>query len=45
MKTSHLRLRRFGGEALGLLDRLLDGADHVEGGFRQVIIVAVAQGP
>src|SRR5689334_13509146 len=36
-------LRRFSGELLALLDRLLDGADHVEGGFRQVVILAFAQ--
>ena len=35
--------RRLGGEALGLVDRLLDGADHVEGGLRQMIVLAVAQ--
>src|ERR1700754_1552788 len=36
-------LRRFGGQLLALLDRLFDGADHVEGGFRQVIILAFAE--
>src|SRR5579871_1660848 len=34
---------RFGGELLALLDRLLDGADHVEGGLRQVIVFALDQ--
>src|ERR1022692_3227761 len=38
-----LTSRRFGGEFLALLDRLLDGADHVEGVLRQVIVFAVAQ--
>ena len=28
---------------LGLFDRFFDGADHVEGGFRQMVIGAVAQ--
>src|SRR5215470_13222799 len=31
------------GEFLALVDCLLDGSDHVEGRFRQVIILAVAQ--
>src|SRR5258708_28412243 len=37
------RSRRFRGELLALFDRLLDGADHVEGGLRQVIVFALAQ--
>ena len=37
-------LSRFGGELLALFDRLFDGADHVEGGFRQVIVLAFADG-
>src|ERR1700722_2512633 len=36
-------LRGLGGEAFALLDRLLDGADHVEGGLRQVVVFALAQ--
>src|ERR1700726_2457962 len=36
-------LRRLGGEALAFLDRLLDGADHVEGSLRQVVVLAIAQ--
>src|SRR5262245_1935480 len=35
--------RGLGGELLGLGDGLLDGADHVEGRFRQVVVVAVAK--
>src|SRR5262245_59216736 len=35
--------RRFGREPLALLDRLLDGADHVEGGLRQVVVFSLAQ--
>src|SRR5437660_576226 len=31
---------RFGRELLGLGDGLVDRADHVEGGFRQVVVVA-----
>src|SRR4051812_29560786 len=38
--TASPALRRFGGELLALLDRLLDGADHVEGAFRQIVILA-----
>ena len=34
------RLRR---EFLALIDRLFDGPNHVEGGFRQVIILAFAE--
>src|SRR6187402_1083803 len=30
-------------QLLALLDRLFDGADHVEGGFRQMIILAFAE--
>src|ERR1700761_1338458 len=37
------RLRRLGGQLLALVDRLFDGADHVEGGFRQVVILAFAE--
>src|SRR6185312_14836803 len=33
-------LRRFGRHLAGLLDGLLDGADHVEGGFGEVVVVA-----
>src|SRR4029450_12926597 len=36
-------LRGLGGELLGLGNGLLDGADHVEGRFRQVVVVAFAQ--
>src|SRR5829696_5942246 len=35
--------RRLGCEALGLLDRLLDGADHVEGGLGKVVVLALDQ--
>src|SRR5262245_1573449 len=38
-----LPLRRFGGEPLGFLDRRLDGAHHVEGRLRQVVVFARAQ--
>src|SRR5256885_6820363 len=31
------------GELLALVDRLFDGADHVERGLRQVIVLAVDQ--
>src|ERR1043165_1506099 len=31
-------LRRFRGEFLALVDRLFDGADHIEGGLREVIV-------
>src|SRR5438132_14169840 len=34
---------RFSRQALRLLDRFLDAADHVEGGFRQVVVVAGAK--
>src|SRR3974390_3890967 len=33
----------FSGELLALLDRLFDGADHVEGRFRQVVVLAFAE--
>src|SRR5688500_18627949 len=33
-----------GGHALGLLDRLLDSADHVEGGLGKMVIFAVDHG-
>src|SRR3712207_9159656 len=33
--------RSFGSQLLRLFDRFLDGADHVEGGFGEVVIVAV----
>src|SRR5690606_23493978 len=36
-------LRRFRSQTLCLLDRFLDGADHVEGGFRKVVVLAVHQ--
>src|SRR3977135_942446 len=35
-------LSRFGRELLTLFDRLFDGADHVEGRFRQMIVLAFA---
>src|ERR1043166_2662362 len=35
--------RRFGGELLALVVRLFDGADHVEGGLGQVVVLAVHQ--
>src|SRR5947208_16936318 len=35
-------LGRFSRELLALLDGFLDGADHVESGFRQVIVLAFA---
>ena len=38
-------LRGFGGEPLGLLDGFLDGADHVERRFGQVVVLAVDRGP
>src|SRR6516165_5296244 len=38
-----LSSRRLGGELLALLDRRLDGADHVEGGLGQVVVLAFAQ--
>src|SRR5262249_29259051 len=43
--TRRVATRRsgFGGEPLALLDRLLDGADHIEGGLRQVVVFALAQ--
>jgi hypothetical protein len=31
-------LRRFRGHLLGLGDHIIDAADHVEGGFREVIV-------
>src|ERR1700733_8724504 len=34
----------FGGQLLALFDRLIDVADHVEGGFRQVIVLAFTDG-
>src|ERR1700727_903267 len=37
-------LRGFGCELLALFDRLFDGADHVEGRLRQVIVLAFADG-
>src|ERR1051326_6772469 len=36
-------LGRLGGELFTLFDRLLDGADHVEGGLRQVVVLALAE--
>src|SRR3954467_11268325 len=35
------RLRRFRREALGLLDRFLDAADHVEGRLGEMVVLAV----
>src|SRR3954447_18586188 len=37
------RLRRLGREALRLFDRLLNGAHHVEGGLRQVVVLTLDQ--
>src|SRR4051812_47699246 len=42
-KVTPFALRRFRGELLALVDRLLDGADHVEGSLRQVVVLAVDQ--
>ena len=39
-RASMIGLRRLGGEALGLLDGFLDGADHVEGRLREVVVLA-----
>src|ERR1700693_4695085 len=39
-----VRLSRFGSQLLALFDRLFDGADHVERGFRQMIVLAFADG-
>ena len=36
-------LGRFRRQLLALLDGFFDGADHVEGGFRQVVILAFAE--
>ena len=36
------RLGRLGRELLALLDRLFDGADHVEGRLRQIVVLAFA---
>src|SRR5688500_3326527 len=36
-------LRGLRGELLRLLDCILDGADHVEGRFRQVVVLALDQ--
>src|SRR4249920_3025009 len=38
----YLPLGRFGSQLLALLDGFLDGADHIEGRFRQVIVLAFA---
>src|SRR5258705_9836132 len=38
-----LALRCFRRELLALLDRLFDGANHVEGRLRQMIVLAFAQ--
>src|SRR4029453_11444729 len=38
-----LSSRRFRGQLLALLDRLFDGADHVEGRLRQVVVLAFHQ--
>src|SRR5438552_17801234 len=35
-------LGRFSSQLLALLDGFFDGADHIEGGFRQVIVLAFA---
>src|SRR5450755_3916550 len=37
-------LRCFSRELLALLDGFFDGADHIEGGFRQMIVLAFADG-
>src|SRR5258708_24995094 len=37
------KLRRFGRELLALSDRLFDGADHVEGLLRQMMVLAFAK--
>ena len=37
------RLRSLGRELLGLLDGLLDGADHVEGSLGEMVIGALAE--
>src|SRR5947207_8843717 len=37
-------LGRFSSQLLALLDGFFNGADHVEGGFRQVIVLAFADG-
>ena len=42
LKVCH-GLCRLGSELLALLDRLLDGSDHVERGLRQMVVVAFAQ--
>src|SRR3546814_2536472 len=34
-------LRRLGGQLLGLGDGFLDAADHIEGGFGEVVVFAV----
>ena len=39
-----LFLRRFGRQLLGLLDRFVDAADHVEGVFGQMVIFAFDHG-
>src|SRR3954469_3490699 len=43
LHCSDYTLSRFRRELLALLDRRLDGADHVEGSLRQMIVLAVAQ--
>jgi len=46
IRYSLFAIRLLGGlsQLLALLDRLFDGADHVEGSFRQVVILAFAEG-
>ncbi len=39
-RLSKSALRRLRRQLLALLDRLFDGADHVEGGFREVVVLA-----
>src|SRR3974377_850121 len=39
----YIRLCFFSGEFLALLARLFDAADHVEGPFRQVVVLAFAE--
>src|SRR5829696_10160867 len=42
-ERAEFSLRRFRRQPLALLDRRLDGADHVEGSLRQVVILAFHQ--
>src|SRR5262245_54618969 len=43
LPSSVVRSGRLGGELAALLDRLLDGADHVERRLRQMVVLAFAQ--